>query len=204
MQGNRPQKVINALSLLFFVSGVSALIYQVAWQRMLFSVLGSDIESVTIIVSAFMLGLGLGALVGGRVIDLVPNKAVLLFSGVEIGIGVFGVFSKSIILGVSSYFYSESSIITALISFSIILCPTLLMGATLPILVSFVARRWANVGSATGHLYSFNTLGAAVGAFATSYCLFEFFTLSECIWLAASMNIGISLYSFALFRGRNA
>ena len=54
------------LVLLFFVSGIAALIYQVCWQRLLFEAFGVDMESVTIIVSTFMLGLGLGALVGGQ------------------------------------------------------------------------------------------------------------------------------------------
>jgi xanthine/uracil permease len=49
----------------FFLSGAVALIYQVCWQRLLFAVVGVDIESVTPIVSAFMLGLGLGAALGG-------------------------------------------------------------------------------------------------------------------------------------------
>ena len=57
------------LVLLFFVSGIAALIYQVCWQRLLFQAFGVDIESVTIIVSTFMLGLGLGALAGGQLSD---------------------------------------------------------------------------------------------------------------------------------------
>ena len=44
------------LLLLFFVSGAAALIYQICWQRLLFESVGVDIESVTIIVSTFMLG----------------------------------------------------------------------------------------------------------------------------------------------------
>src|ERR1700704_2786353 len=54
------------LYLLFFVSGFPALIYQIVWQRALFAIYGVNIESVTVVVSAFMLGLGLGSLAGGR------------------------------------------------------------------------------------------------------------------------------------------
>ena len=202
MQRSNSQKTINILSILFFMSGVSALIYQVTWQRLLFATMGSDIESVTVIVSVFMLGLGIGALIGGRMVDFFPGLAVLLFSAAEIGIGVFGVFSRSIILGVGGYFYSGSSFITALISFSIILFPTILMGATLPILVSFLAKKWANVGAATGHMYSFNALGAAIGAFVTGYWLFGAFTLTESIYLAATINIGVALFALVFFRGK--
>ena len=201
MQRNSSPKVINMLALLFFMSGISALIYQIAWQRLLFSTLGSDIESVTIIVSVFMLGLGIGALVGGRMVDFFPNLAVLLFAFAEIGIGIFGFFSRSIILGAGNYFYSDSSLVTACISFAIILLPTMLMGATLPILVSFVAKKLANVGAATGHMYSFNTLGAAIGAFATGWWLFGAFTLTESIHLAAAINIGVAFFALIFLRG---
>lgn len=63
---------IIVLSILFFISGSAGLIYQVAWQRVLYTAFGSGIESVSIIVAAFMSGLGIGALTGGRLADLFP------------------------------------------------------------------------------------------------------------------------------------
>lgn len=53
------------LSVLFFLSGFPALLYQIVWQRALFTIFGVNVESVTVVVSAFMLGLGLGSLLGG-------------------------------------------------------------------------------------------------------------------------------------------
>ncbi len=67
MQGRKISEPV--LLAVFFVSGGSALIYQVAWQRLLFSAFGVDIESITIVVSTFMLGLGCGALLGGQAAD---------------------------------------------------------------------------------------------------------------------------------------
>ena len=55
----------RVLCVLFFFSGFPALIYQLTWQRNLFLIFGVNIESVTIVVTAFMLGLGLGSLAGG-------------------------------------------------------------------------------------------------------------------------------------------
>ena len=55
----------RVLCVLFFFSGFPALIYQLTWQRALFRTFGVNIESVTIVVTAFMLGLGLGSLAGG-------------------------------------------------------------------------------------------------------------------------------------------
>jgi len=50
---------------LFFFSGFPALLYQIVWQRALFTIYGVNIEWVTVIMTVFMLGLGLGSLAGG-------------------------------------------------------------------------------------------------------------------------------------------
>ena len=54
------------LYVFFFVSGFPALLYQVVWQRSLFTIYGANSESITVVVSAFLLGLGIGSLTGGR------------------------------------------------------------------------------------------------------------------------------------------
>src|ERR1044071_582964 len=79
--------------LLFFVSGFPALIYQIVWQRTLFAIYGVNIESVTVVVSAFMLGLGLGSLAGGRVSKNPSAPLLMIFGGVELGIAAFGALS---------------------------------------------------------------------------------------------------------------
>ena len=81
-----PREITQRLAPLFFVSGAAALIYQVCWQRLLFTALGVDMESVTLIVSVFMLGLGLGALLGGQLADRFPGRALGLFAAAELGI----------------------------------------------------------------------------------------------------------------------
>src|SRR5215470_1491265 len=61
----------------FFLSGVPALIYQVLWQRALFVIFGVDILSTTAVVSAFLLGLGLGSLIGGELSRSYQRLALL-------------------------------------------------------------------------------------------------------------------------------
>ena len=72
---------VGVLALLFFVSGAAALIYQVVWQRILLAAFGVDIETVTVVVSVFMFGIGGGALVGGRLAERFPGRALMLFAG---------------------------------------------------------------------------------------------------------------------------
>src|SRR5580765_7891419 len=73
---------------LFFFSGMPALIYQIVWQRVLFSIYGVNAESVAVIVGAFMLGLGIGSLIGGRLSSRFPENGILIFAIAEIGIAL--------------------------------------------------------------------------------------------------------------------
>lgn len=66
----------------FFTSGCVALVYQVIWQRMLAMFSGADVYSATVIVAAFMGGLGVGHLAGGHVADRVSRRTSLVLFGV--------------------------------------------------------------------------------------------------------------------------
>lgn len=187
---------INFLTGLFFVSGFASLVYQVSWQRVLFAAFGSDLESVTIVVSAFMLGLGGGALFGGWLADRAPMKTLALFCACEAGIGLYGLISFDLMHWVGDVFVLAGMPVIAAVNFLLILAPTLLMGATLPILVAHTVRQWGNVGKATGHLYGANTLGAALGAVTTVFGLFLWMRLDGSIRLAAAMNFAIVVLGF--------
>src|SRR5436853_4717274 len=80
----------------FFASGFAALLYQVVWQRLLVFFSGSDIYSVTLIVTAFMAGLGLGNLAGGYLADRSSRCLnLIIFVMAELGIMIFGILSKA-------------------------------------------------------------------------------------------------------------
>src|SRR6202140_1506162 len=80
-------------TLLFLCSGMPALIYQIVWQRVLFLIYGVNSQSVVVVVTAFMLGLGIGSLVGGRLSARFPRRAVLIFGLAELGVAIFGLSS---------------------------------------------------------------------------------------------------------------
>jgi predicted membrane-bound spermidine synthase len=181
------------LVLLFIVSGAAALIYQVCWQRLLFESVGVDIESVTIIVSTFMLGLGLGSLAGGELVDRYPTRTLDLFALIELGTAVFGAFSPNLIHAVSAEVITSSRATIVGANFALLLLPTTLMGATLPILVSHVVRRYRNIGASVGVLYFANTLGAAVGAGFTGFFALYYFGLTSTIYIASVLNVAVSV-----------
>jgi predicted membrane-bound spermidine synthase len=189
--------------LLFLVSGAAALIYQICWQRLLFEWIGVDIESVTIIVSTFMLGLGLGSLMGGALADRFPDRALELFALIEFSTAAFGIFSPALIRTVSGALVDASLTATALANFGLLLIPTALMGATLPILVRRTLQLYRNMGESVGALYFSNTLGAAAGAAFTGFIALYHFGLTSTIYVAAALNIAVGLAVCFSFRTRD-
>lgn len=191
------------LYVLFFFSGAAALLYQVVWQRTLFSIYGINIESVTMVVTAFMLGLGLGSLAGGAVSKDPKKPAVLLFSAVEFGIGVYGCFSLAILHAIGDETLLLAPSMVGLTTFALVLLPTTLMGSTLPLLVAHFTRRSRNVGRSVGSLYFVNTLGSAFASAAAVLFFLGTLGQSGTVRLAAALNFSASLVAFVLYRAES-
>src|SRR5215468_6794072 len=81
---------------MFFGSGFAALIYQIIWQRALFTIFGINVEAVTVVVTGFLLGLGFGSLSGGRLSRTTTIPLLVLFALIEIAIGAFGAISLQV------------------------------------------------------------------------------------------------------------
>jgi len=188
------------LLVLFFLSGFAALLYQVVWQRVLFSVYGIDITSVTVVVTVFMLGLGIGSIAGGALSQRMRRAALPLFALLELGIGVFGYFSLPLFAAVAGRTLDLSRFATGVVAFLLLLIPTTLMGATLPLLVSHATARSHNVGRSVGALYFANTLGAALGAFAAGMLLLGLFGLAGTVRGAAVLNLLLAAGVFVLWK----
>ena len=183
---------------IFLLSGCSALLYQGVWQRALFAIYGINVESVTVVVTAFMLGLGVGSLAGGA-ISKDPKRAVLrLFSLVELGIAVFGACSLSLFRWVGAYTLDLPPALTALVTFLLVLVPTTLMGGTLPLLVAHGVRASGNVGRSVGVLYFVNTLGSALASLAAVFFLLGHLGQARTVAVAATLNVTGSALAWLL------
>jgi len=194
------------LAFLFLISGFAAMIYQVVWQRTLFAAFGVNIESITIVVSLFMFGLGLGSLVGGAFSRRFPDKAPWLFLFCELGIGLFGLASLPLITRVSEATLHGSLWTVSLAVLALLALPTMLMGATLPILVTHLHRHLKNVGQSVGLLYCINTLGSAVACFLTVDLLFLFLGQQASVGVAAGCNllVGVLVWRYARQTAKDA
>lgn len=186
--------------LVFFLSGFAALLYQVVWQRSLYAIYGINVESVTMIVTAFMLGLGVGSVAGG-VVSKDPKRPVLLmFSLVELGIGIFGSISLSVFHAVGKVTLGMSAPMTFLVTFMLVLIPTLLMGSTLPLLVAHLVRSSGNVGKSVGTLYFVNTLGSAFASAAAVLVILGKAGQIGSVRIAAILNVTVSLLAYIAHR----
>ena len=176
----------------FFSSGFAALVYQVVWQRLLVAFSGADVYSSTLIVAAFMAGLGVGHLAGGHAADWVSRrKALILFAIAELSIGVFSLGSRALYydflyqrLGTQAFALP----LLTLILFTSLLWPTFFMGVSLPLLARAVTSRVDRAASTVGALYGLNTLGAAAGAFLTTWWILPSVGLDRSLQIGSLLN----------------
>jgi spermidine synthase len=182
---------------IYFFSGFAALVYQVIWQRWLAFFTGISSVNISLIVSAFMAGLGIGYLVGGYLSDrLKPGKHILYFFAAELGIGVFALFSKILFydwMFVANSSFQLGSIYLYVTLFLLLLIPTFLMGVSLPLL-SKAFKNIGNQGNFISLLYFTNTLGAAIGTMVTSFYLIPKMGFENAIYVAAALNFFCGLY----------
>jgi spermidine synthase len=193
------------LYLAFFFSGFPALVYQIIWQRALFTIYGVNIESVTIVVTAFMLGLGLGSLFGGWISSKKQAPLLIIFGLAELGIAIYGLISLRLFHWIALFTAGTTLFKTSFITFFLILIPTLLMGCTLPLLVAYMVRLSRNVGRSVGRLYFVNTLGSAVACFVSAGIMMRVLGQSGSVVVAALVNIclGISILALAVYSGNS-
>jgi predicted membrane-bound spermidine synthase len=208
---------------LFFASGAAGLIYEIVWVRQFGTVFGSTVYSVALVTALFMCGLGLGGYAAGRFADARfradPRSPLRWYGGVELAIGALAL---ALALGlphlaplaaaISHYVPDESGFFrlaasTSLLRYAVcalLLAPiTLLMGATLTLLIRYVVGRDVEVaGWRISLLYAANTAGAAFGCLLTDTALVPAFGLLGTQALAVALNVAAGAGAFALARAR--
>ena len=169
-------KRAKSIFFIFFLSGMSALIYEVVWLRILIRVLGCTVYATSTILGAFMAGLALGSYTLGKYVDRSP-RLLRLYAILELGIALSALampFVFELLVPVYRWVYdftngSTFSIVRACLIFLCLIIPTTLMGGTLPVLSSFLAREKSKFGNRMGTLYGINTLGAIVGVIGSGF-----------------------------------
>jgi spermidine synthase len=193
---NRMPQII--LFSVLFLSGVSALVYQIVWIRRFGLVFGVDVFTMATVLSAFMGGLAIGSLIFGRLADKIKSP-LKLFMFLEFGIALFAFMFpltfKGLIniytpiiqnFGLSDY---SGQMVKFIFSFIYLLIPTTLMGGTLPVIFKFFVRHLNSLGWQISNLFAINNLGAVVGCFLSGFILIRTFGITTSLYIAASINL---------------
>ncbi len=187
--------------LVFTLSGASALVYQVIWARQLGLVFGNTTISVSVVLGAFMAGLALGAFLAGRSWVL-RRDPMRLYAILEGAIGLYALAFPWLVRGLESAYPLLFSVETPLAvltafrsvaAFGLLLVPTTMMGATLPLTTEYVHRLGVEPQDwNAGRLYGANTAGAALGSFLSGFVLIELIGITGTLVAAACLNFAVA------------
>lgn len=204
-------KLLYLLYALFFLSGISGLVYQIVWTRMLVLVFGNTMLATSTVLSAFMGGLAAGSYVLGLHVDRRPRNLLRLYAGLEALVGVMGLLFPLLLSGVAPIYsrlyqaLEGDLVVLNLIRFGacflLISLPTFLMGGTLPVLLKLFAGDPKAIGRQTGILYGLNTAGSVAGTIACGYLLLKALGMRQTTWVAVAINLVVALAAWAISTG---
>ena len=193
-----------ALCVIFFLSGASALLFETLWFRLAGFTFGNSLWASSVVLAAFMGGLGLGNLLAARYGPKL-KRPLMVYAAVEVVIGVVGfllvlVFPllTPVLAPIFRPFLDVPWVLQPLrllFAFALLLVPATAMGATLPLLVKTLSGSDSNFGRVLGRLYGFNTLGALVGALAGELYVIGLLGLRGTGLVAASLNFVAAIAS---------
>lgn len=210
-----PSQPSRLVYLYFFISGITALVYQIIWTRQLTLVFGHTVYSVSIVLAAFMAGLGFGSYVWGHLIDRAVAKRedtppILVYGRIEILIfvtsaGLSLIFSEfHVVYAWLHRWLPESPALfnglKAVLAFLLMFIPTTFIGATLPIISKYYVTDNTRLGTQIGYLYSINTLGAAVGCVLTGFIFISTFGVLQTALFASCANLIIGIGCIRIYQ----
>jgi spermidine synthase len=195
---------------LFFWSGFAALFFEVLWIRHVSLIYGGSLHSFAIVVVSFLLGLGLGSWCYNLFLKQVVDK-VRLFVLTMLLIGLSGILVTAFLPRLETLFltvyhsvdsYSQLVLSLAALCVGVLLLPTLLMGATLPVLSSLYAAP-ATIGKDVGRLFAVNSFGALLGSFIAGFFIIPWLGIEHSAFVAGGIYIAVALiflFKFATSR----
>jgi spermidine synthase len=194
---------------MFFLSGAAGLVYQVVWGRLLVLVFGSTTVAITTVLAVFMGGLAVGSWLGGRIVDRL-RRPLLAYALIEAAVAAYALAIPWLLDAVVPVYQaiwrevSTSSLMVmgarVVLVGAILAVPTVLMGATLPVVSRAVASGATSIAGRVSVLYTVNTAGAIVGAVGTGFVLLPSLGVRTTIVVAAVGNATAALTAWALAR----
>jgi spermidine synthase len=203
---------IVLIGVCFVISGATGLIYEVLWARMLGLVFGATTLAVSTVLAAFMGGLALGSALSGKLAQKI-RKPLSTYGLMEIGIAIYALLVPLLFRWIDHLYvliwqqlhpgYFAFSLWRFLLSGLVLLVPTTLMGATLPVLTAALVRSPTDSNSVT-RLYACNLAGAIIGTLAAGFVLLPALGVRTTILVAAVLNAIVGLVAVGLQRNVQA
>ena len=177
---SNPRSTNFLIGVCFIFSGATGLIYEILWARMLGLVFGATTLAVSTVLAAFMGGLALGSALAGRFAPRI-TKPVSAYGWLEIGIAVYALLVPFLFAAVDDlYAYIWQQLQPGFFAFTLLrfalsclmlLVPTTLMGATLPVLAAALLRAPGHDTNSVTRLYACNLVGAILGTLLAGFVL---------------------------------
>jgi spermidine synthase len=202
-------RTIFLIGLCFILSGATGLIYEVLWARMLGLVFGATTLAVSTVLAAFMGGLALGSALAGRLASRI-KKPLGTYGLMEIGIAVYALLVPFLFRWVDDVYaliwqqfqpgFFAFSLWRFLLSSLVLLVPTTLMGATLPVLAAALVHSSGRNSNSVARLYACNLAGAILGTIAAGFVLLPALGVRTTIAVAAVLNVTVGVVAILLQR----
>jgi spermidine synthase len=210
--GPADRRAFRGLLVCLCLSGMSGLVYEVAWIRSLELVFGATTFAVATVLASFMGGLAAGsAAAGGLEPRLRRFHPLRLYALCEAGIAGVSIVVplvfralvplSRLLWGTFHGSFAAFSLLRFVLCAAVLLVPTALMGATLPILSRFVAGLGeSDAARRVGWLFTINTAGAVAGCALAGLVLLPAFGLIATPWIAAGLNLAAAVIALLLAR----
>jgi spermidine synthase len=203
--------LLPGAGLLFLLSGATSLMYEVAWAKLLTLEFGSAAWSIATVVASFMAGLGSGGAWAGRRADRI-RRPLRVYGFLELGIALFGMVSGPLLeniarvldplYGLVDGYFAFYLLAQFLLSFVMLVVPTFLMGASLPVLIVAVSRE-ETFRRNVAVFYGINTLGAAIGTLVAGVFLLSALGIAHTIWVAVALGLLVRPAHFCSIAARD-
>ena len=187
------------------ISGLSAMIYEIVWLRLLIPILSSSTYSFSVILAVFISGITIGSYIVYRIIDRIKNPYRFL-GYCQMGIVItillsmpfyerlpYYIWSAIGDPATSSASYSYYIFIQFFFVFLLIIIPTIFMGMTLPIASRLCVTEVKNTGRVIGNVFAINTLGTVIGSLAAGLILIPLIGIKNTLQFAVLLNLVLAL-----------
>jgi len=195
-------RFVRILLLACFLSGAASLFFEVLWTRAFSLILGSTTQAAALVFAAFLTGLALGAWLFGN-LSARLREPLRTYALLEVGIGFIALATGLFLhyqadtIGAALGAGSTRYLLAFFLVLLMVLPPTLLMGGTLPVLLT-VARAYDMRLSVVGRLYGWNTLGAAAGTLICGFFAIRLLGVTGAYYCAMTLNLVAAAIAFTL------